>query len=128
MPRGANKDYSAKMSENLKKALTEMLILSFLSKKDMTIYEILNILDKQSDGVCRIQYPYGVIYRMSDRKYIEIAGKAISNDRRRIHYRITDLGREYLEKITGEYESFLAGMNMIMRYVEQLSEADEMKD
>ena len=85
-------------------------------------------LDKQSDGVCRIQYPYGVIYRMSDRKYIEIAGKAISNDRRRIHYRITDLGREYLEKITGEYESFLAGMNMIMRYVEQLSEADEKKD
>ena len=65
---------------------------------------------------------------MSDRKYIEIAGKAISNDRRRIHYRITDLGREYLEKITGEYESFLAGMNMIMRYVEQLSEADEKKD
>ena len=128
MPRGSNKDYSAKMSENLKKALTEMLILSFLSKKDMTIYEILNILDKQSDGVCRIQYPYGVIYRMSDRKYIEIAGKAISNDRRRIHYRITDLGREYLEKITGEYESFLAGMNMIMRYVEQLSEADEKKD
>ena len=55
MPKSTNKDYSAKMPENLKKALTEMLILSFLDKKDMAIYEILNILDKQSNGICRIQ-------------------------------------------------------------------------
>ena len=122
MPRGTNKEYSAKMSENLKKALTEMLILSFLSKKDMTIYEILTILDKQSNGVCRIQYPYGVIYRMSDRGYIEIAGKAVSDDRRRIHYRITDLGREYLRKINEEYNHFIAGMNMIMNYVDTLGQ------
>lgn len=122
MPRGTNKEYSAKMSENLKKALTEMLILSFLSKKDMTIYEILTILDKQSNGVCRIQYPYGVIYRMSDRGYIEIAGKAVSDDRRRIHYRITDLGREYLDKIKEEYNNFIAGMNMIIAYVDTLGD------
>lgn len=124
MPRGSNKDYSAKMAENLKKALTEMLILSFLSKKNMTIYEILNILDKQSNGICRIQYPYGVIYRMSDRGYIEIAGKAVSDDRRRIHYRITDIGREYLAKITEEYENFIVGINMIMRYVDTLENTE----
>jgi len=120
MPKENNKEYSAKMTENLKKALTEMLILSFLSKKDMTIYEILSILDKKSDGICRIQYPYGVIYRMSDRGYIEIAGKAISNDRRRIHYRITDIGRDYLARITDEYHHFITGMNMILEYVENI--------
>ncbi len=120
MPRGNNKDYSAKMTENLKKALTEMLILSFLNKKDMTIYEILNILDKQSNSICKIQYPYGVIYRMSDRGYIEIAGKAVSDDRRRIHYRITDLGKEYLTKITEEYHNFISGMNMILEYIDGL--------
>lgn len=125
MPRGTgNRDYSEKMAENLKKALTEMLILSFLSKKDMTIYEILNILDKQSNSICKIQYPYGVIYRMSDRGYIEIAGKAISDDRRRIHYRITDLGREYLSKITDEYHNFLSGIKMILDYVETLGNED----
>lgn len=123
MPRGStNKDYSEKMAENLKKALTEMLILSFLSKKDMTIYEILNILDKQSNSICKIQYPYGVIYRMSDRKFIEIAGKAVSDDRRRIHYRITDEGRQYLSKITNEYHNFLSGIDMILAYVETLGE------
>ena len=132
MPRGnANRDYSEKMAENLKKALTEMLILSFLSKKDMTIYEILNILDKQSNSICKIQYPYGVIYRMSDRGYIEIAGKAVSDDRRRIHYRITDLGREYLGKITDEYHNFLTGINMILAYVDTLGQeapSDEESD
>ena len=123
MPRNAEKrDYSEKMAENLKKALTEMLILSFLSKKDMTIYEILNILDKQSNSICKIQYPYGVIYRMSDRGYIEIAGKAISDDRRRIHYRITHIGREYLGKITYEYHNFLSGINMILNYIDTLED------
>lgn len=126
MPRAnSNRDYSEKMAENLKKALTEMLILSFLSKKDMTIYEILNILDKQSNSICKIQYPYGVIYRMSDRGYIEIAGKAVSDDRRRIHYRITELGREYLGKITEEYHNFLSGIDMILAYVETLGEGSE---
>lgn len=124
MPKVSNKDYSAKMSDNLKKALTEMLILSFLSKKDMTIYEILHILDEQSNGICKIQYPYGVIYRMSDRGYIEIAGKAFSDDRRRIHYRITDIGREYLVKITEEYEHFFTGIKMILGYVDSLGESD----
>lgn len=125
MPKSTNKDYSAKMPENLKKALTEMLILSFLDKKDMAIYEILNILDKKSNGICRIQYPYGVIYRMSDRGYIEIAGKAVSDDRRRIHYRITDLGREYLDKITQEYHNFIEGMNLIIQYIDSLGHEDE---
>lgn len=125
MPRSTNKDYSAKMPENLKKALTEMLILSFLDKKDMAIYEILNILDKKSNGICRIQYPYGVIYRMSDRGYIEIAGKAVSDDRRRIHYRITDLGREYLDKITQEYHNFIEGMNLIIQYIDSIGKEDE---
>ena len=126
MPRNnTDKDYSEKMGENLKKAVTEMLILSFLSKKDMTIYEILNILDKQSDSICKIQYPYGVIYRMSDRGYIEIAGKSISDERRRIHYRITDLGLEYLNKITNEYNTFLSGINMILDYVAKLGDEND---
>lgn len=123
MPKGSNRDYSEKMAENLKKALTEMLILSFLSKKDMTIYEILHILDSKSNSICKIQYPYGVIYRMSDRGYIEIAGKAFSDDRRRIHYRITDLGRDYLSKITEEYHTFLSGIDMIMAYIETIGDA-----
>ena len=125
MPKGSNREYSEKMAENLKKALTEMLILSFLSKKDMTIYEILHILDAKSNSICKIQYPYGVIYRMSDRGYIEIAGKAFSDDRRRIHYRITDLGRDYLGRITEEYRTFLSGINMILDYVETMGETPQ---
>ena len=125
MPRANNnREYSDKMAENLKKALTEMLILSFLSKKDMTIYEILHILDEQSNSICKIQYPYGVIYRMSDRGYIEIAGKAVSHDRRRIHYRITSIGRDYLSKITEEYHHFLSGIEMIFSYIETMEEGE----
>lgn len=124
MKRNENRDYSEKMTENLKKAVTEMLILSFLAKKDMTIYEILNILDFQSNSICKIQYPYGVIYRMSDRGYIEISGKMISDERRRIHYRITDLGREYLEKITKEYNTFQYGVNLIITYISVLGADD----
>ena len=118
-----DKDYSEKFVDNFKKAVTELLILTFLSKRDMTIFEILTLLDKKSDSICKIQYPYGVIYRMSDRGFIEIAGKAVSDERRRIHYRITDSGREYLQKLTNDYERFQIGLKMIFEYINSMEDS-----
>ncbi len=38
------------ITENLKKGITEMLILAFLDKQDMHIYAIINKLDDCSNG------------------------------------------------------------------------------
>lgn len=114
MPK-AEKNEKNSISENLKKGITEMLILSFLDKEDMHTYAIMNKLDELSGGVCKISYPYAVIYRLTDCGYIEEAGKRVDENRLRQFYRITPSGREYLNGMRKEYDSFINGVNMIFQ-------------
>lgn len=114
MPK-AEKNEKISISENLKKGITEMLILSFLDKEDMHTYAIMNKLDELSGGVCKISYPYAVIYRLTDCKYIEEAGKKVDENRLRQFYRITPSGRAYLNDMRKEYDSFINGVNMIFQ-------------
>lgn len=114
MPK-AEKSEKNSISENLKKGITEMLILSFLDKEDMHTYAIINKLDELSGGVCKISYPYAVIYRLTDCKYIEEAGKKVDENRLRQFYRITPSGKAYLNDMRKEYDSFINGVNMIFQ-------------
>lgn len=114
MPK-AEKNEKISISENLKKGITEMLILSFLDKEDMHTYAIMNKLDELSGGVCKISYPYAVIYRLTDCKYIEEAGKRVDENRLRQFYRITPSGKVYLNYMRKEYDTFINGVNMIFQ-------------
>lgn len=114
MPK-AEKNEKISISENLKKGITEMLILSFLDKEDMHTYAIMNKLDELSGGVCKISYPYAVIYRLTDCKYIEEAGKKVDENRLRQFYRITPSGKVYLNDMRKEYDTFINGVNMIFQ-------------
>ena len=114
MPK-AEKNEKISISENLKKGITEMLILSFLDKEDMHTYAIMNKLDELSGGVCKISYPYAVIYRLTDCKYIEEAGKKVDENRLRQFYRITASGKVYLNDMRKEYDTFINGVNMIFQ-------------
>lgn len=52
------------IAENLKKGITEMLILAFLNQGEMTINSIVKKLDECSDERCKITFPYATIYRL----------------------------------------------------------------
>jgi len=101
------------ISENLKKGITEMLILAFLKKQDMHIYAILNMLDEYSNGVCKISYPYAAIYRLLDSKYIVENGKKVDDNRLRQFYSITNEGKAYLESMKKDYIAFIDGVTSI---------------
>lgn len=118
MPK-ALKNEKNSISENLKKGITELLILSFLDKKDMHTYAIINKLDELSNGACKISYPYSVIYRLTDCKYIEEAGKRVDENRLRQFYRITPSGKNYLDDMRKEYDIFIKGVNMIFDALEK---------
>ncbi len=105
--------------ENMKKGLTEMLVLTLLNKRPMHIYEIIRILDEQSDGVCKVAYPYAVIYRLMNSHHVEEAGKRVADDRLRAYYRITDSGREHLVQMQKEYRMFTDGMQNIFAYLDK---------
>lgn len=106
------------IAENLKKGITEMLILAFLNQGEMTINSIVRKLDECSDGKCKITFPYATIYRLLDNALIVESEKRVADNRRRRFYQITEKGREYFRQMRSEYLNFISGVDMIFDFID----------
>lgn len=103
------------LEENLKKALTELVLLFMLSKKDSYIGELTERLQRDSHGALSIVFPYAAIYRMLQSGYIYEKEKKVAPDgRRRQYYAITDGGREYLARCLDAYGRFSKGISEVL--------------
>ena len=108
------------LEENLKKALTELLILQLLSKKESFIGELTAALNEKSSGVLSIVFPYGAIYRLEQGGYIEECGKRNAPDgRRRQYVRITSKGITYLGQLRKIYTRFSGGVAAVLEEGEE---------
>lgn len=103
------------LEENLKKALTEILLLHLLSKKDSYIGELTAAIQEKSHGALTIVFPYSAIYRLEQSGYLSESEKRTAPDgRRRQYYRITDKGRAYLKQLKETYARFSKGVAEIL--------------
>lgn len=103
------------LEENLKKALTEILVLHLLSKKDSYIGELTAAIQEKSHGALTIVFPYSAIYRLEQAGYLSESEKRTAPDgRRRQYYRITDKGRAYLKQLKETYARFSKGVAEIL--------------
>lgn len=106
---------ASSLEENLKKALTELLVLSLLRQREYYIGELTEQLQAQSGGTLSIVFPYGVIYRMTQAEYITESKKRRAPDGRlRQYYKITETGRIYLNQLLDIYERFISGVSNIL--------------
>ena len=111
----SDSDKSLSLEENLKKALTEVLVLHLLSVKDCYIGELTDTIREKSGGALTIVFPYGAIYRLEQAGYLAACGKRTAPaGRRRQYYRITDAGRVYLGHLKDVYARFSAGVAEIL--------------
>lgn len=103
------------MEDNLKKAVTEMLVLTLLKGEDMYAGQILDAIKARSGGALSIVFPYAVLYRLISNGYIiEGYKKTAPDGRRRQYYQITETGRRYVEELTGLYRRFSAGVTLLL--------------
>lgn len=103
------------LEENLKKALTELLILQLFSEREYYIGELTTTLNKRSGGRLTIVFPYGAIYRLEQSGYITVSGKKNAPDgRRRQYYIITKKGTAYLQQLLEIYSSFSMGVATVL--------------
>lgn len=108
-------DKSLSLDENLKKALTEVLVLHLLSVKDCYIGELTSVIFEKSHGVLNIVFPYSAIYRLQQSGFlIESEKRTAPDGRRRQYYRITKTGREYLWQLKDVYYKFSQGVADIL--------------
>lgn len=104
------------LEENLKKALTELLVLFLLSEKECYIGELTELIRQRSNGALEVVFPYGAIYRLEKDGYIDETRKRIAPDgRRRQYVGITELGRKYLAAQLVGYRQFIGGVDTILK-------------
>lgn len=112
---GSQKQPTLSLEENLKKALTELLILHLLTRREYYIGELTSTLHEKSGGVLNIVFPYSAVYRLQQSGYIYESGKRSAPDgRRRQYFNITDEGRAYLKQLLAVYRSFSNGIAAIL--------------
>ena len=103
------------LEDNLKKALTELMILFLLSQKDCYIGELTAMINRRSGGALTIVFPYGAIYRLQQSGYIlELEKRTAPDGRRRQYYRITKPGRQYLEQLLDTYSRLSKGISDVL--------------
>lgn len=110
------------MEDNLKKAVTEMVVLSLLSREDMYANQIMQMMEERSGGVVSIVFPYSALYRLIKAGYIWEAYKKNAPDgRRRQYYQITDAGRERLDDLLAVYRRFTGGVDVLVQGGEKIT-------
>lgn len=106
------------MEENLKKALSEMLVLALLHERDYYALELAPAIEERSNGAIAITFPYSILYRMIEQEYVQELPKRIAPDgRRRQYFGITETGRDYFRQIWATYQSFISGVNQLVSNV-----------
>ena len=106
---------SASLEDNLKKALTELLILHLLSQRDYFIGELSETLKHKSGGVLKLVFPYSAIYRLQQIGYITNGDKRIAHDgRKRQFFSISPQGQSYYKELLETYQRFISGVNTVL--------------
>ena len=104
------------LEENLKKALTELLVLFLLAEKDRYIGELTTALNERSNGILTIVFPYSAIYRLlQSGDIIESEKKTAPDGRRRQYLAVTPKGRDRLAQLMGSYERFMKGVADVLK-------------
>ena len=107
----SEKYHGSALEDNLKKALTELIILFLLSEKECYIGELTAAISIRSHGVLSIVFPYGAIYRLQQSGYIMESQKRNAPDgRRRQYLQITASGHTRLLQLLKTYWHFSKGV------------------
>ena len=107
----------ASIREALKKATTEMLVLYVLRRKSMYTYEMMQEIDRMSEGKITFNTLYQAIYRLQSFPPIieeEGEGGIGRQSDSDLLSPSNEAGEDYLQKLIAEYRSFTAAVDQIL--------------
>ena len=107
--------------ENLKRGTVEMILLHLLQEHDMYGYELLQEMNKRSEGKFTLKdgSMYPILYRMIDKGLIIDEQVLVGRRRTRVYYHLTENGKKYLDEIKNEYYFITEGINNIINFKEK---------
>ncbi len=101
---------------NLISGITDLLVLSILSRGDRYIYGLAKSIHDFSEGKINISLNtvYTVTYKLENEKKITQYSKLVGRKRTRVYYHIEEAGLKYLQELTEEFQNVASGYNAIM--------------
>lgn len=96
--------------------VSSLLILKLLSEGELYGYQIIKKLEQRSQNVFSYQAGslYPVLYKMEKDGLIRRTERVDENEKRRVYYAITPVGRRQLEKELVEWEKFSVGVRGVL--------------
>lgn len=101
------------MNTQLRKGVIEMCILALIERQDMYGYEIVQSIARHTDINEGTVYP--ILRRLTMESYFSTYLVESREGPARKYYRITPLGRSYLERSVGEWREMAQVVERILR-------------
>ncbi len=104
-----------KISKELAKGSTALLVLSVISKRDMYGYQIIKTIEKESDEVFSMNEGtlYPILHSLEEEKCLE-SYWCEAEGRKRKYYKITTKGIKELEGKEKEWKTFSTAVTKVL--------------
>ncbi|MCR8844673.1 PadR family transcriptional regulator [Paenibacillus sp. SC116] len=104
-----------KVSKELLKGSTVMLVLSMLEQQPMYGYQLIKRLDAQSNGVFALKEGtlYPILHALENEGHVEAIWSE-AEGRARKTYHITEKGKKQLQEKTEEWKLFQVSLNRVI--------------
>ena len=104
-----------KVSRELLKGSTNLLVLSLLEKENMYGYQMIRKLSEKSQNVFELQEGtlYPILHSLEEKNYISSYWDE-TRAKKRKYYAITNKGKKYLKEIKQEWKNFSYGVNQVV--------------
>ena len=102
---------------NYRRGVASLVILALLKREDMYGYQLVQEMERQSDGrlVTQEGSLYPVLYRLLEQKYISDRRVLVGKRMTRIYYHLEPSGAAYLQELITEYTAVTSGVFQIIQ-------------
>lgn len=114
-------DWQIEVEEKIKYGLIEIIILLLLKSDNMYGYQIVQEIDKRSNGDIIIKEGslYGPLYRLENKGYVTSKKELVGKKRFRNYYHIQEKGLEHLDYALISYSKFYEGLHSISNWKDE---------
>ena len=109
------------VSENLKRGVTEIVLLALLSQQDMYGYEMIETLRARSQNVFELKAGtlYPLLHSLEQKKLLTVYEKEVGGKVRK-YYRITKEGHRVLKEKRQEWETYSEAVANVLNIRQQI--------
>ena len=110
-------DTRRSIERELKRGSLELIVLHLLAPGEAYGYEIVSKLTAQTNGALEVTDGtlYPVLYRLERARYVAVRWETPERGVPRKYYRLTDEGREELERLREEWTTFARAMTRLLK-------------